>query len=68
MAQPNRVDIQKRIDSIRRIFPELDMDGLKVQIKTWLDTLDLSYGNLSHSFIRDRIIEDLNSYQLGEIA
>lgn len=58
-----RAEIQNQIDIFKKGHPDLNLYELKVLMKDWLDQTDLSMDNLSHEFMRDRILDDLNSYE-----
>lgn len=57
-----RSDLQEKINNIRgdNLIKLVD---LTPQMKTWLDTKNLAQDDLSHEFIRDHILDDLNSYE-----
>lgn len=38
-------------------------DQLRMEISTWLDEGDLSREELPHEFIKERILNDLKSYE-----
>lgn len=59
----NRSDVQNKIKTLLESNPNKDFVFIKNQLKTWLDSLDLSNGELTHSLMRDHILDDLNSYE-----
>lgn len=58
----NRDQIQAQIDTILKNNPNAKLDVIKSGLSTWLDTFQLETGALTHEFMRDHILEDINSY------
>lgn len=58
-----RQEIQTELDIIIKDNPDGDLYYIKSQLSKWLDEFDLSEDNLTHDFIKDHILDDLNSYQ-----
>lgn len=58
-----REEIQTKINSLAS---NLTAAQMRSQMSTWLDQTDLSVGTLTHEFIRDHILDDLNSYEGGK--
>lgn len=57
-----RSDLQTKISQLIEDNPGDSKDQIRFLVKEFLDTLDLTKDSLSHEFIRDHIMEDLNSY------
>jgi len=58
-----RSEIQDKIDDLKKIYPDATLDFLKEQLNGWLDTFELGLDNLTHDFIKGRILEDIQNYE-----
>jgi len=54
-----RAQIQEKIN----MSEAETFDQLRMEISTWLDEGDLSREELPHEFIKERILNDLKSYE-----
>lgn len=58
-----RTDLQTKISQLIEDNPDETKEGIKLLVKEYLDSMDLSKDSLTHEFMRDHILEDLNSYE-----
>lgn len=59
----SRAELQTKITQLIADNPNIDVEGIRALVRTHLDSLDLKRDSLSHEFIRDRIMNDLNTYE-----
>ncbi len=58
----SRREIQEKINALKALYSEADTEFIKKEVGKWLDTKELENLAFTQEQMKQRIMDDLNSY------